>query len=182
MRPTVVVLALLLVLGLAAPALAKHTVLVPPGNSGASQYVETVPTAGGGRPSGSIHPGGPGSGATGKGGPISPATLRQLNAQGPAGRAAAALAEATAPNHPQPAASGHVDATAPGDAEPAAAARVARQSPVAAGGGASPASSVVKALTGSSGTGGLGLLLPILLIATLFGVTLIAVLRRRTTS
>ena len=66
MRPTVVVLALLLVLGLAAPALAKHTVLVPPGNSGASQYVETVPTAGGGRPSGSIHPGGPGSGATGK--------------------------------------------------------------------------------------------------------------------
>jgi hypothetical protein len=40
----------------------------------------------------------------------------------------------------------------------------------------------VKALTGSSGTGGLGLLLPIILVATLVGVTVLAVLRRRTTS
>ena len=62
---------------LAAPAWAQarvHTI-APPGNSGVSQYLETLPTAGGGQPTNSVHPlagpvGGSGgsSGAGGSGG------------------------------------------------------------------------------------------------------------------
>jgi hypothetical protein len=163
MRPAVVLFASLALLGFAASARAKSTILVPPGNSSVSQYVESVPTAGGGRPSGSIHTGVPPSNRSGGGGgPISPSTVRQLHAQGAAGTAAAALAVATAPSRPR------------------SPARVSQQPPPPSGGGASPLSSVVKALTGSSSSGGLGLLLPIILVATLLCGTLVAVLRRRT--
>ena len=65
-------LALIAVLALPASAAAKGgtTTIAPPGNSGVSQYVETVPTAHGGQPTSSVHKGGGGSGhAQGGGGP-----------------------------------------------------------------------------------------------------------------
>src|SRR2546421_8033190 len=54
---------------LPATAIAKRHVIAPPGNSGVSQYVETVPTAQGGRPTSSLHGhGGGGAGGGGGGG------------------------------------------------------------------------------------------------------------------
>ena len=53
-----VAIALAILLALPAVAEASSRTLAPPGNSGVSQYVETVPTAGGGRPTSTVHPGG----------------------------------------------------------------------------------------------------------------------------
>src|ERR1700741_4514931 len=98
---------LALVLALAAPASREASVhtIAPPGNSSVGQYVETVPTAGGGQPTNTVHPTGPavgrpggpggtpgngGSSGGGGGGPISASTRHALADQGAAGVAAAA--------------------------------------------------------------------------------------------
>ena len=157
MRSAVIGLFVLLVLP--ASALAKPRTIAPPGNSGVSQYQEDVPTAKGNRPTNTIVPGGGSHGGGSSGGTISTSTLRALDKQGSAGRKAAALAEATAPGSTPPAKSGGAN-TDPGS---------------------SPVSSVVKALTGSSSSGGLGPLLPIILIVSLLGAAALALLRRRAT-
>jgi hypothetical protein len=181
---------------LAAPAWAQarvHTI-APPGNSGVSQYLETLPTAGGGQPTNSVHPvagpvGGSGgsSGAGGSGGaaasggtagnagagggtPIAASTQRALEAHGQTGAAAAALAVATAPHGSRPAAQ---------TGESRANSSVSAASTSA---GSSPATSVFKTLTGSAGGEGLGPLLPLLLIVSLLGAVVVALLRRRRTS
>jgi hypothetical protein len=180
-----IAIALVLVLGAPASAQARIHTIAPPGNSGVGQYLETVPTAGGAQPSNTVHPvvgavGGagkpPGAGATGGtagspgGGAISSSTQRALTGQGPTGAAAAALAQATAPpRSPKPA---HSD-------RPRASSAVAAAS---SGGGSSPASSVLKSLTGSTSWGGLGPLLPSLLIGSVLGAAVLALLRRRRTS
>src|SRR5450755_4791693 len=70
----VVLLALLIALGVAVPAEARFRTIAPPGNSGVGQYVETLPTAGGSRPTNTVHPvaggshGGGGGGSIGGGG------------------------------------------------------------------------------------------------------------------
>jgi hypothetical protein len=182
-------MAIALVLALAIPASAQarvHTI-APPGNSGVGQYLETVPTAGGAQPSNTVHPvagavGGSGkppggsagtsgtagtngsagtTGATG-GDAISSSTRRALAEQGPTGTAAAGLANATAPAPPRRAEHGAATAVS--------------------GGGSSPAASVLKSLTGSSSGSGLGPLLPSLLIASLLGAAVLALLRRRRAS
>jgi hypothetical protein len=140
---------------------AKHTI-APPGNSGVSQYQENVPTAKGNQPSNTISPGGGTNGPGSTGGSLSPSTLRALDKQGSAGRKAAALAQATAPRTGRTAGTPTVKTNAGSQDS-----------------GASPVTSVVKALTGSSNGSGLGALLPIILIASLLGVTALAVLRRR---
>jgi hypothetical protein len=179
-----IAIALVVALGVPASAQARVHTIAPPGNSGVGQYLETVPTAGGAQPSNTVHPvvgavsksgKPPGAGATGGGvgatgggsgsaggGAISPSTQRSLAAHGPAGAAAAALARATAP----------VPARRP-DPEASAA---------ASGGGSSPAASVLKSLTGSTSGGGLGPLLPSLLVASVLGAAVLALLRRRRTS
>jgi len=153
------VIALLVSLALPASALATSpgSSIAPPGNSGVSQYREDVPTAKGNRPSSAFVPGGT-SGSGPSSGALSSSTVRALDKQGSAGRKAAALAEATAPSI----------------AGPSKNSGSASQDP-----GSSPVTSVVKALTGSSSSGGLGPLLPIILIGSLLGVTALAVLRRR---
>jgi hypothetical protein len=81
-----VAVAALAALGVPAAAVAKR-VIAPPGNSGVGQYVEVVPTAGGGVPLGSAQPGK---------GPVLPAsTVRRLAASGPNGKALAAFAQST---------------------------------------------------------------------------------------
>jgi hypothetical protein len=81
-----VALAALAALGAPAAAAAAR-VIAPPGNSGVGQYVEVVPTAGGGVPVGGAQPGK---------GPVLPAsTVRRLTASGPEGKALAAFAQST---------------------------------------------------------------------------------------
>lgn len=169
-----IAIALVLALGAPASAQARVHTIAPPGNSGVGQYLETVPTAGGAQPSNTVHPlvgtargSGPNSGAGGTGGspggdPLSPSTRRDLAKRGPAGAAAAALAQATAPTATRGAGAGARSAVS--------------------GGGASPATSVLKSLTGSSSGSGLGPLLPSLLVLSLLGAALLAVLRRRRAS
>jgi hypothetical protein len=187
-------LGLIVVFILPAAAAAKdrtHTI-APPGNSGVSQYVETIPTAKGGQPTSSVQNGGGGSthsrggggGTSGGGGPgsgggsaISTPTKRALDSQGADGRAAAAVLSATAPT-------GRVSITA-GQGGTAGGGRAgagnADTGPGAAG--SSPASAVFKTLTGSAASGGLGPLLPIILVASLVALSALAIMRgRRTTT
>jgi len=176
--------ALALAVLLVAPAWAQarvHTI-APPGNSGVGQYLETVPTAGGGQPTNTVHPhtggvvsgrsgGGPTGGNTGAGASVTvaPSTRRALAAQGPTGAAAAALAQATAPSGAQ---------SSP-DASRAAQASPPPSSATSSRDGLSPAASVFKAFTGSTSKGGLGPLLPIVLIGSVLAGAVLALVRRR---
>jgi hypothetical protein len=175
-----VVLALAILLVVPAWAQARVHTVAPPGNSSVGQYLETVPTAGGGQPTNTVHPhtGGAVSGRSGGGGPtggntgagasvtVPPSTRRALAAQGPTGAAAAALAQATAPAQSAPHAS-HGDQTSP------------PPSATSSRDGLSPAVSVFKAFTGSTSKGGLGPLLPIVLIGSVLAGAVLALVRRR---
>lgn len=122
---------------LLSPGTALGATVAPSGNSSVSQYIETVPTAGGGRPSSVLpHHEGPSS--------ISAATQAAMAALGASGEAAAALDVADAPSRGRP-----VSAVALGDAT-----------------GGPTSSAIVRTLAGS-GPAGLGIALPILLIAAL---------------
>ncbi|MGA8718358.1 MAG: hypothetical protein WB557_10160, partial [Solirubrobacteraceae bacterium] len=92
-------LALAILLATPAWAQARVHAIAPPGNSGVSQYLETVPTAGGNQPTNTVHPRAGGVGAGGSGGPgstggnggsgavvhIAPSTQRALAEKGPDG-------------------------------------------------------------------------------------------------
>jgi hypothetical protein len=175
--------ALLLALAAASAADAHSRTVAPPGNSAVSQYLETVPTASGAKPTASVQlHGGPhagevavggsggrqGGGAAAGGTPISSSTAKSLAAHGPVGALAASVALATAPR------SGRRDA----------ASRIARSShsQTSAAVASSPMapSSVLSAVAGSSSGGGLGVLLPILLAVILLGGGGLAIVRRRT--
>ncbi|HEY1515331.1 MAG TPA: hypothetical protein VGF91_02855 [Solirubrobacteraceae bacterium] len=175
--------ALVLALALAAPSVAQASVqkIAPPGNSGVNQYLETVPTADGGQPTSTVHPvgagvrgpGGPGgtaghSGSAG-GGAIASSTQRALASQGPAGVAAAAVADATAPRSPRLAAhsrnaGANSSVSAPAGNE-----------------GSSAQTSVLKTLTGATSGGGLGPLLPVALIGSVLAAAVLTLVRRRGT-
>lgn len=132
----------------AAPAWA----VVPPGNSAVNQYTETFPTARGGE-------------TTKRGSKVaarphrSPVEalgrdkVRELAAQGPVGRDVAAVVAATAPNTAQPDRGGPVRA-GPGAKEPE---------------GSSGLREVIAQATGSSDSGEMGLLLPVLVLAAIAG-------------
>jgi hypothetical protein len=131
------------------PASAALAATAPPGNSEVNQYAETLPGGGG---ENTVNPPGSGGGGNGSGqgqggAPvIPPQTQRQLEQLGPDGRAAAALAEANAPQAP-----------------------AGSQAQDAGGGGAGKGDSVAGAVSGAltgSDHGGMGAFLPI----ALFGV------------
>jgi hypothetical protein len=137
------------------PALAKKTV-APPGVSGASQYQEDVPTASGSEPLTNVKPG------SGKGTLPTP-VAKQLGSDGAAGRAAAAVAEATAPaKHARPAPRRH---------------RTPTDVIALTASGSGAISGVAASLSGSRG--GMGVLLPIVLVASALAVALTAWRRRR---
>jgi hypothetical protein len=170
MRAFVLAGSLALVLALAPAASAHRRTLAPPGNSGVSQYVETVPTSGGGRPTNTVHPSGSPGSSSGQGTAVSPQTARALTRSGPAGAAAVALAQATAPPGVHGRGSGpngSARARRGHGHHSSSAAAPAGGGGGSGGGGASPLGSVVKALTnsGSGGGGGLGPALPAILIA-----------------
>lgn len=156
--------AVLIALLLSAEASAQAAAVAPPGNSSVSQYLETIPTAAGGRPTASAPPlGGPSSAR------LSPSVQHAFAREGPIGRKTEAVVSATAPPI------GHRHG------ESAGAAGVPPQPPSAGAGGSGdpPASTLAKALTGSSATGGLGVLLPVILILIAISGGVLALLRRR---
>ena len=132
----------------------------PPGNSEVNQYAETLPGGGGQNtvnppgsgPAGGGGGGGNGGGQSGGAPVIPPQTQRQLNRLGPDGRAAAAIAEANAPQLP-----------------PGVRAQGAGGGNAGGGQGAGKGDNVVGAVTGAltgSDQGGMGAFLPI----ALFGI------------
>ena len=184
---TTLVMALL---ALPATAMARSvTVLVPPGDSAASQYVETIPTDRGG---GVASPGATGSGGTE--GVLTAAQSNNLNRLGPDGRLLVAVVQATSPppavatagtgaGRPnlggQPrAGTAAGGSSGPGTATPASGAL--RGSPGALSGVGAPSAAglMVDAATGA-GSGGLGIFLPLLLLASALGVIVHATRRWR---
>ncbi len=167
---------------LALPSAAMAESLVPPGNSAAAQYTETFPTAGGQQQ----------AGKGGRRGSRSPAKVlgarnaTRLDAQGAQGRAAAKVATTTAS-----AALEGVNGNAPGRPHGGRQAQVPTgRAGHAIGGVGGPRSGaglpngssgfdeVIAQATGSSSSGELGLLLPLLIAATV--VWALALLWRRT--
>jgi hypothetical protein len=193
MRAAIVVIVSAVALVIAGPASAL--VLAPPGKSGASQYVEVIPTSSGNAaPPGSV----PGSGT---GGSISrlgagTAGTRALARLGHDGQAAAALAKATAPvaaagvvgaaahgtTGGQGSAGGHGSSTGHGGTRGAVA---SGHSPNAATtsdtSGQSLPGGVTSALT-SGGSGGIGVALPILLVTSLLVAIGLGIARLRRTN
>jgi hypothetical protein len=170
---------------LALPAVSLAAYYVPPGNSAANQYTEAFPTAGG--ESG----GKPGKGKATPAQTLGARNAKRLHAQGPAGTAAAEVAAETAPASVVVAEGGSTPqggggtasggaATAPGgQGSPSAGGGEAHSNGGADGGqtGASPSGpagssgigEVVRQATGSGDDGNLGLLLPIVILATIAG-------------
>jgi hypothetical protein len=133
-----------------------YKVYEPPGNAGASEYAEVVPTAGGGTKPPATLGSAPGKNldalGTGKG------TARKLEKLGPSGSDAANWARATAPT---------VDTRTP----------VTLASPAALRGG-SAATGLLNLLSGAD-AGGIGVFLPVLLAISLAAAIGFAVGRRR---
>ena len=165
----IVLAALAALLLMSGAALAKKPgggVYVPPNQSAASQYTEDVPTAGGNTPSSGIS----GSGGQSGSGSIPAKTLHQLDRSGSAGSAAASLAQSLAP-------ATHTTSTH----RTAPLTRPASAAPTKAQAGA-PASQVVKTLGGSDAGGGIGFLLPAILVVSLVGATGLGLMRIRRTA
>lgn len=158
---------------LAFPSAAMAAPLVPPGNSAVTQYTQTFPTAGGQQQAGK----GTHRGSRSPAKVLGARNARKLDARGPQGHAAAEVAAATAPS----VAGGSEPGAAHGAGGPA-------QAPAGSGGGSRAGSGlpggssglgeVIAQATGSSSSGELGLMLP-LLIATALAWSLAYLLRRR---
>ncbi|HEX6666442.1 MAG TPA: hypothetical protein VF081_07595 [Solirubrobacterales bacterium] len=168
------------------PLVAQAEYLVPPGNSAATQYTEAVPTAGGpkagGKPKHNNQAQTPDK-------VLGAHNVKRLEAEGPQGQAAAEVAAATAPSTVAPAApptSQHEDGQAagqgaskngsPGGDTASGGSGTSNggtvedrggQPAVQAAGGSSGLGEVIGQATGSSSSGQLGLLLPLIVLATL---------------
>lgn len=159
---------------LALPSAAPAQSVVPPANSAANQYTETFPTA-------------KGPAATKKRGKqrhrspaeaLGPRKARRLASQGPQGRDLAAVVAATAP---AVAKSGGAGEARPRSASPSGSAP--RSGSVSRGDAFDDDSSsfgeVVSQATGSSDSGGMGIALPLLILAALVGSAVYLWRRRR---
>lgn len=165
-----------LLAGLFLPGTALAEYYVPPGNSAANQYTESLPGAGG--ESGGKR----GDTIQSPEQSLGKRNAQRLEAQGPAGRAAAQLAAETAP--PQSlvlaaAAQGNSngsggDSRQQGPGKPSQGNGAGSTSPAAASSAGQPSGSsglgeVLAQATGSSDDGNLGLWLPIVILATVAG-------------
>ncbi len=142
---------------LALPSAAPAQSVVPPGNSAVNQYTETFPTA-------------RGPAATKKQGKerhrspaeaLGPRKVRRLASEGPAGRELAAVVAATSPTAAKPEAPGGFIASADSL------------------GDSSGLGEVIAQATGSSDSGGMGIALPLLILAALVGFAVYLWRRRR---
>jgi hypothetical protein len=153
-------------LALLAPAAAApaQETNAPPGNSGIDEYLETVPSASGNRPTGRVVGGPPARRA------LPERAARALRGRGRDGRALERLVRETAPPRAGP---DRARRGRPGASEPAGA------------GGDSPLRSVVRAVTGDDSGGGMGAALPAILLGALAaaaGLVAIRLVRRRSAS
>ena len=130
--------------------------LVPPGVSGANQYTETLPGPGGNEPTSGAGKQGPKSTAKALG----RANAERLESLGADGRAAAQLAAAGAANRHGGAGQG-------------------KETLGSAGTGDSGVGQVLGNLTGTSDSGGMGALLPLLILAVAIAAAAFVVSRRR---
>lgn len=146
-------IALTLLALLAVPASAAAAIPPPPGNSAADQYAETFPGAGGNQAS---QP----PGTADPAGTLGSETARELQQAGPDGRQAAAVAAATAPQR-----SAGALASGPGRSE---------------GGGSGPLEVLEHGL-GTSGSGGIGILLPLILAGVVMAAVAFLIVRSRPT-
>lgn len=155
MTRTVLALVALALMALPGPATAQQPQTnAPPGNSAIDEYLETIPAASGDR-----RPRPPAAG-TGSGSALTPGQRARLERLGPDGEQLAAVVDATSPKR---------------EPERAIAPPVAE--------GRSPLSGALEAATGAdSDAGGMGVLLPLLLLGTLLGVIALVVVRRRSAS
>ena len=153
-RVLAAIAAFALVLSPAALAQAPPQTNAPPGNSAIDEYLETIPSA-----SGSVRPRGPGGGSAA----LTPALRRRLDRLGPDGQTLARLVASTSP----------AAAKAPARREVAAATSASR----------SPAGALIAAATGQDDGGGLGPVLPAILLASLVaaGAAVVVRARRRAT-
>ena len=147
----------------ALPSAAIAQPLVPPGNSAVNQYTETFPTAGGNRDAEEGSDKGDRSPAK----VLGARDARRLEARGPQGRAAAVLAAATAPSVSGAGGAkgdaGTPDRRAGHAGDGAGGARSLASLPS----GSSGLGEVIAQATGSSTSGRLGALLPLLIVAVI---------------
>jgi hypothetical protein len=151
-------LATLIALALLVPAAAaaqESRVNAPPGNSAIDEYLETVPDVSG---NGIPRP----RPEDDDGGPLTAAQRDRLERLGADGRTLATIVESTSPARKKQRAKPPTAVVAPPDAK-----------------GRSPVDAVLGA---AEGDGGMGLLLPAILLLSLVGVIALALLRRRSAS
>ena len=149
-----------LLASLSSAALAQDT-NAPPGNSGVDQYLETVPEAGGNRP------------ASDRNSSQLPAgTAKRLRAAGSDGQAVANLVASSGPH----------SAKKPSAGSPEERAQVRRARPRSDATAARPRkvpATIAAPTLGGSGSGGMGLLLPLLLGLSTVAALLFVLHRRR---
>lgn len=170
---------------LTAPAPAAAEYLIPPGNSAATQYTEAIPTAGGRRDAERDDARGGKKRAPRE--VLGPRTTRELNAEGPAGRAVAEFAAETAPEtSSQDGGEGSGAATGGGNGGGGGGTGSNDRGGATGGGGlgavgtsGSGLGEVIAQATGTSSSGGLGLFLPLLIVATLAWAGWFALRHRR---
>jgi hypothetical protein len=132
---------------------------VPPDNSGAVQYTETLPGVSGDKTTRGVQEGKGGKQGNGKGDGLSAADRAKLEKLGKEGKDAARVAEGGSPN------TGGAGAREAGGGESAE--------------DGSGAEQVVGAATGSSDSGGPGWLLPLLIAAGVVAAVALVIVRRR---
>jgi hypothetical protein len=139
---------------------------VPPGNSGAVQYTETLPGVGGSQTARRLREGKGAGRARGAGHALGAADAARLEALGEEGADAARLAAAGSPALAGGGGGAGARGTGGGEGSPPP-------------GGASGLGQVLRAATGTSGSGGMGLLLPLLIaIGVLASLAFLASRRR----
>jgi hypothetical protein len=178
----------------ACPAAAPAASLVPPGNSAANQYTETFPTSGGNAEA-------KGKGKATAGDVLGAGNAKKLDSQGKQGREAAAVVAATAPppalTPEDGGESGNESSTGggagqgsnggnggqTGAANGGASAGSGSGAAVSAdGGGSSGFSEVLGQATGSTSSGGTGLLLPLVILASVIWALAFFLRRKRRTA
>lgn len=177
--PTLLIVAA--TLAWASPVAAQGT-NAPPGNSGVREYLEVVPGPGGDSPAGDGKHGGDEGRIRGRGAPLPRATGDALRSQGADGAAAAESAERSAPGGVRGnGGRGSLSGSASGSSSGAPSGDIPRaRSTSGEGDGRSPLRSFGGAAFGdSSGGGGMGPVLPALLLLTLAGGVAIGVRRWR---
>ena len=151
--------------------------LVPQGNSGAAQYVESLPTAGGQRPTYSVNPSRRGSSGAATG--LAPGVRAALARQGEAGRQTAELAHEYAPAKPAKPSKHRGSDRGTVVAGGGSRSGGTPSSGSTAGRGPSAAAILVRSVTGFTSQGGLGAGLAVLLILAALGAGGLGLARRR---